>query len=208
MPERIDRTIDPTLREISRTASHLYEMGFGESFFGNISVLMRVDPIGGGAETFPLSERRPEIEGASLLITRTGSHFSEIAQDPHRNVGIYAIGIGHIRLAKGVGPPSTELESHLRVHSKLGLPTSAVVHCHIGALLPFLERIDPLPGWIRSVPQLPPGSRDLSIATGSQAAPETLIIWRGHGIVAASRTLDGACNIIERAKSLALSKVR
>jgi ribulose-5-phosphate 4-epimerase/fuculose-1-phosphate aldolase len=208
MPERIDLTLDPIIREISRTADLLDKRGFGPSFFGNISVLIRGIPLPEEGREYPLALPFPDLVGSVLYITRTTSTMRGIASDPSSNVGVYRIERDHIRTIAGAGPPSTELLSHLSIHSKLALPASAVVHCHIGELLALVERIDPLPAWIRSVPELREGSIELARGTGEAADLDTVILWRGHGIVAAAKTLQEAYGLIEKAADIAAKGLR
>jgi ribulose-5-phosphate 4-epimerase/fuculose-1-phosphate aldolase len=201
MPDQAEDRIGEGIAEFSRIASLLHRMGFGESSFGNISLLFKGSLPSGDGREFGLPWEYPDLEGSLLLLTRSGSTMSETADRPEENVGVYAIHGSKAILVRGVGPPSSELLAHLEVHAKLRLPMSAVVHCHVGKMLQVLEGTDPLPGWIRSIPRLRPESKALARATGEAADMDVIIIWSGHGIVAVSGTLSNAFSLIERTAS-------
>jgi len=189
---------------ISRSARFLTGMGWNASFFGNISIKADVDrtgPKSSGPIALPMEF--PNLAGRTIAITMAGSTMSGIEHQPRANAGIYRLsGPDALYLMDGTGPPSSELLSHLSIHDRLDLPTSAIIHCHIGRLLDRLEGSKDPPAWMRTVPDNMAGSKELAIASADAASVGSILIWPGHGIVAVSSDIDGAISLLEKVSGL------
>lgn len=132
----------PFIRELGKTASNMYRLGWDERNGGNISVILENDEaaeyldLNGTLRKIPLSFDAAPLEGKILLVTGTGKYFKNIEDDPEKNLGILKITGAGADLLWGYsdgGAPTSELPAHLMSHaSRLAAdPDNRVVmHSH------------------------------------------------------------------------------
>ena len=197
MEEALTRKID----EIRDSAKKLVDMGWAESFFGNISVLM--DPIEEDLEVLDTYQSPVEVQeliGLDILITRASSTMEEVANSPEAAVGLYRIGGKGLELLWGNGPPSSEISSHLLAYSTGR--GQAIIHCHmddVWAVTSSVIRVNPPPSGIGIVGELEPGSIELAEATMDALHDNDTIIWRNHGAISMT---DGLSKCLEKLTGL------
>ncbi len=140
----------PFLKEMCKTASNMYRLGWDERNGGNISYLLPEDevseyldlssvlrtiPIMGVNEVnFDLSP----LEGKIFIVTGTGKYFKNVESDPETNLGIVRIGRGgkNVELLWGFkdgGRPTSEFPAHMMSHIarlKVDPENRVVMHSH------------------------------------------------------------------------------
>ena len=140
----------PFVREMCRTASNMYRLGWDERNGGNISYLLKNEEV---AEYLDLNEvirtiplmgvnevdfDASPLEGKIFIVTGTGKYFKNVEDDPETNLGIVRIGKGgkEVELLwgfKGGGRPTSEFPAHMMSHmARLSVdPENRVVmHSH------------------------------------------------------------------------------
>lgn len=139
----------PFLRELVRTASNMYRLGWDERNGGNISLLLDEEEVGTYLDPdrilreIPIGFRAPTLGGRCFLVTGTGKYFKNIMDDPEANLGIIRLnGNGDAaQLLWGYSDGSSftsELPAHLMSHMvRLEIDPShrVVTHCHPDNLL-------------------------------------------------------------------------
>ena len=173
---------------------------------GNISMIIEgeievwdADPI-----VFDTNLFLPQLEGKLILMTRSGSHISDIPEAPEEEMGLYLAGKWgrYLTLIWGAGAPTSEYLSHLLIYSADRTRTRAVIHSHMEVLEDLGQGSETLsaflPDWIGWVPRLPPGSLDLARATVQEMGRYDLMYWEGHGIVAPGKGVDDCLSRLER----------
>ena len=140
----------PFVREMCKTASNMYRLGWDERNGGNISYLLkeeevkeyldlnkviRIIPLMGVNEVdFDASP----LEGKIFIVTGTGKYFKNVEDDPETNLGIVRIGKKgkEVELLWGFkdgGRPTSEFPAHMMSHmARLSVdPENRVVmHSH------------------------------------------------------------------------------
>lgn len=187
----MEEVLVKNIEAIMKTAGRLVELGWAESFFGNISVL--IDPIDEHLDiisSFPAPVEIPVLNGLDILVTRTTSTMEEVANSPEESIGLYRINGRSLDLLWGAGPPSSELSSHLLSYSTGR--GQAIVHCHMDDV----HRLDhnsckehPLPKWVKVIGEIEPGSIELAEATRDAIQYHDTILWKGHGALAMTEDL-------------------
>ena len=140
----------PFVREMCRTASNMYRLGWDERNGGNISYLLKNEEV---AEYLDLNEvirtiplmgvnevdfDASPLEGRIFIVTGTGKYFKNVEDDPETNLGIVRIGKGgkEVELLWGFadgGRPTSEFPAHMMSHmARLSVdPENRVVmHSH------------------------------------------------------------------------------
>lgn len=140
----------PFVREMCRTASNMYRLGWDERNGGNISYLLKNEEV---AEYLDLNEvirtiplmgvnevdfDASPLEGKIFIVTGTGKYFKNVEDDPETNLGIVRIGKGgkEVELLWGFadgGRPTSEFPAHMMSHmARLSVdPENRVVmHSH------------------------------------------------------------------------------
>lgn len=197
----MEEVLDKNIEAIEVTARKLVELGWAESFFGNISVLM--DPIEDDLEVidrFPSPVEVTELNGLDLLVTRTTSTMEEVANSPVDSIGLYRINGSELELLWGSGPPTSELSSHLMAYSSGR--GQAIVHCHmedVSRAGPSLSKENTHREGFGIVHELDPGSIELAEATRDSLHSHDTIIWKNHGAFSMS---DGLERCLERLVTL------
>ena len=140
----------PFMREMCKTASNMYRLGWDERNGGNISYLLNEEEVAQYLDlnkvirTIPLMgvnevdfDASP-LEGRIFIVTGTGKYFKNVEDDPETNLGIVRIGKGgkEVELLWGFkdgGRPTSEFPAHMMSHmARLSVdPENRVVmHSH------------------------------------------------------------------------------
>ena len=140
----------PFVREMCKTASNMYRLGWDERNGGNISYLLKEEEVKEYLDlnkvmrTIPLMgvnevdfDASP-LEGKIFIVTGTGKYFKNVEDDPETNLGIVRIGKGgkEVELLWGFkdgGRPTSEFPAHMMSHiARLSVdPENRVVmHSH------------------------------------------------------------------------------
>ena len=198
--------LEETISLISETARKMQKNAWADDVSGNISVLM------GPSTSIPCSKRfvfhtenyLPEIEGSSIIMTRSGSRLGDIPDSPEGNLGLFLVGKGgsSLELIWGSGAPTSEYLTHLLIYARSKERVKAVIHCHMEEVkllqTELMDLAHDLPEWIGWVPNLPPGSLDLAQATVQEMDRYDIMFWHGHGIIAPGKDLEDALGRLER----------
>ena len=123
----------PFVREMCKTASNMYRLGWDERNGGNISYLLKNEEVAEYLDlkkvirTIPLMgvnevdfDASP-LEGKIFIVTGTGKYFKNVEDDPETNLGIVRIGKGgkEVELLWGFadgGRPTSEFPAHMMSH--------------------------------------------------------------------------------------------
>lgn len=140
----------PFLKEMCKTASNMYRLGWDERNGGNISYLLKEEEVAEYLDlnkvirTIPLMgvnevdfDASP-LEGKIFIVTGTGKYFKNVEDDPETNLGIVRIGKKgkEVELLWGFadgGRPTSEFPAHMMSHiARLSVdPENRVVmHSH------------------------------------------------------------------------------
>lgn len=140
----------PFLKEMCKTASNMYRLGWDERNGGNISYLLKEEEVAEYLDlnkvirTIPLMgvnevdfDASP-LEGKIFIVTGTGKYFKNVEDDPETNLGIVRIGKGgkNVELLWGYkdgGRPTSEFPAHMMSHiARLSVDheNRVVMHSH------------------------------------------------------------------------------
>ncbi len=140
----------PFVREMCKTASNMYRLGWDERNGGNISYLLKEEEVAEYLDlkkvirTIPLMgvnevdfDASP-LEGKIFIVTGTGKYFKNVEDDPETNLGIVRIGKGgkEVELLWGFkdgGRPTSEFPAHMMSHIarlKVDPLNRVVIHSH------------------------------------------------------------------------------
>ena len=148
----------PFLREMCKTVSNMYRLGWDERNGGNVSLLLdeaEVAPylnLKKVIRTIPIGFDARELVGRIFLVTGTGKYFKNVEDDPENNLGIIRIAEdgATAELLWGYadgGRFTSELPAHLMSHVarlKVNPKNRVVMHCHPVNLLAmtFIHSLD------------------------------------------------------------------
>ena len=140
----------PFVREMCKTASNMYRLGWDERNGGNISYLLKEEEVrqfldvNNVIRTIPLMgvntvdfDIAPLI-GKYFIVTGTGKYFKNVEADPETNLGIGRIASdgAHIELLWGFqdgGRPTSEFPAHMMSHMarlEVDPENRVVMHSH------------------------------------------------------------------------------
>ena len=140
----------PFLKEMCKTASNMYRLGWDERNGGNISYLLKEEEVveyldlNKVIRTIPLMgvnevdfDASP-LEGKIFIVTGTGKYFKNVEDDPETNLGIVRIGKKgkEVELLWGFadgGRPTSEFPAHMMSHmARLSVDSEnrVVMHSH------------------------------------------------------------------------------
>lgn len=137
------------VKEMVRTTSNMYRLGWDERNGGNISYLLKEEEVG---EYLDLTQVKKTIEIGFdcselaenyFIVTGSGKYFKNVEYDPEDSLGVIRIGEDGktVELLWGLnndGVPTSELPSHLMSHIsrlKVDPQNRIVMHCHASHLL-------------------------------------------------------------------------
>ncbi len=148
----------PFLREMCKTVSNMYRLGWDERNGGNVSLLLDESEVAQYLNpnkvirTIPIGFDAPELSGKIFLVTGTGKYFKNVEDDPENNLGIIRIASDGktAELLWGYadgGRFTSELPAHLMSHVarlKVNPKNRVVMHCHPVNLLAmtFIHSLD------------------------------------------------------------------
>ena len=148
----------PFLREMCKTVSNMYRLGWDERNGGNVSLLLDESEVAQYLNpnkvirTIPIGFDAPERSGKIFLVTGTGKYFKNVEDDPENNLGIIRIASDGktAELLWGYadgGRFTSELPAHLMSHVarlKVNPKNRVVMHCHPVNLLAmtFIHSLD------------------------------------------------------------------
>ena len=148
----------PFLREMCKTVSNMYRLGWDERNGGNVSLLLDENEAAKYLDlkkvkrTIPINFDAKELAGKIFLVTGTGKYFKNVEDDPENNLGIIRIAPDGVtaELLWGYsdgGRFTSELPAHLMSHIarlKVNPKNRVVMHCHPVNLLAmtFIHSLD------------------------------------------------------------------
>ena len=148
----------PFLREMCKTVSNMYRLGWDERNGGNVSLLLDEGEVAQYLNpnkvirTIPIGFDASELYGKIFLVTGTGKYFKNVEDDPENNLGIIRIASDGktAELLWGYadgGRFTSELPAHLMSHVarlKVNPKNRVVMHCHPVNLLAmtFIHSLD------------------------------------------------------------------
>jgi len=212
--------IDDLLGMLGETGQRLSEIDASEGAAGNISVCMRWGIEPGSrfprSESIELPQPVPELAGAALLVSGSGTRLREVLRDPEANLGCIIVEAGgqNGRLFTSNHPGfkrvTSEFNSDLAVHYRQMLGGDSNFHALVHAQplhLTYLSHIrryqnetflnrhllrwQPetllnLPEGLGIVPFCLPGSEELASRTVESMQVHRLVLWAKHGVMARS----------------------
>ncbi len=194
------------LKPIMDASSKLASKGWCQECSGNISMVVE-DPIeiwDLEPFLFETGQFLPQLEGKTILFTRSGSKIEDISNTPEDNLGLYIAARGgrSLSLLWGEGGPTSEWLSHLLIYAHNGGKVKAIVHAHMDEVeklqSELMDLAPDLPDWVGWVPNLPAGSLDLAQATVQEIHRYDIMFWHGHGIIAPGKDLEDCLSRLER----------
>ena len=137
------------VKEMVRTTSNMYRLGWDERNGGNISYRLKEEEVGKYLDLTQVKKNInldfdcSELVGSYFIVTGSGKYFKNVEYAPEDSLGVIRIGKDGktIELLWGFndgGVPTSELPSHLMSHiSRLSVdPLNRIVmHCHASHLL-------------------------------------------------------------------------
>ncbi|MDR1444362.1 MAG: rhamnulose-1-phosphate aldolase [Treponema sp.] len=148
----------PVMRELIKTCSNMYRLGWNERNGGNISLIIDQEEAARYLDTtvslgnFNFQFDASELAGRIFAVTRTGSYFKNVETDPEHNLGIIKINPDGKSASllwgfSGGGRPTSELSSHLCSHIvrlRQDKNHRVVTHCHAANTLAmtFIHSLD------------------------------------------------------------------
>ncbi|MDR1324489.1 MAG: rhamnulose-1-phosphate aldolase [Treponema sp.] len=134
----------PFIKEIARTCSNMYRLGWDERNAGNLSLLLEdraIDEYLDAAKVIRVIDLKFDASpllGKTFVVSGTGKYFKNVEYEPEVNLGILRISGNGSKadllwgLSDGGGPTS-ELPAHLMSHIerlKVDPLNRVVTHCH------------------------------------------------------------------------------
>ena len=140
----------PFVKEMCKTASNMYRLGWDERNGGNISYLLRDEEVAEYLDTDKVIRTIPlmgvnEVDfditpliGRCFIVTGTGKYFKNVEGDPETNLGIVRIASDgkNIELLWGFkdgGRPTSEFPAHMMSHMarlKADPENRVIIHSH------------------------------------------------------------------------------
>lgn len=219
----------PEIRNIlwdsGRTARFCSDRGWAERNAGNLSINITGDVTRKPRFESPeirLPRRYPELAGALILVSRTGSRMRDIAVRPESDMGVLQISRdGRSYRASDTGfAPTTELPTHLAIHAHLAgsrSPARAVLHTHpdecialthitgcrnaaklnriLLSMIP--ETVIVNPGGVGCLPFAMPGSEAMAAGTVRLLKKTPVVLWEKHGVLAVAENIIEAFDLID-----------
>lgn len=134
----------PFVREMVRTGSNMYRLGWDERNGGNISCMLDEEEVkiyldvNNPIRTIDINFDAKELLGKYFIVTATGKYFKNVDLDPSTTLGVIKI-VGNGTKADILwgysdgGRPTSELPAHLMTHIeryKKDPNHRVVMHCH------------------------------------------------------------------------------
>lgn len=202
--------------KIAEVAGYLWQNGWAERNGGNITVnvtdlvddeIRRMPAI---SEVKQIGVTLPQLKGCYFYCKGTGKRMRDLARKPMDNGSVIRIlddCASYVIIADNAVMPTSELPSHLTVHSRLiesGSAYKATVHTHpielvamshnkaflgkdvltkiLWSMIPETKAFCPL--GLGIVPYTLPGSNELADATLKELEDYDVVMWEKHGVFA------------------------
>lgn len=225
------------LNEVCKVSGELWRKGWAERNAGNISMLLTPGDRAAFAPGEPkqpwraLPKKVQGLGGEFILISGTGKYLKNIAGEPEKNLGIIELdGPGeNYRTVWGFsdgGSPSSELSSHLEVHSikkaAAAEGRSTIIHTHPANLvaLTYALKLDTFsltkllwemhtecivvfPEGVEFLSWMPAGSNELADATAEAFKRRNAVAWQYHGAIGWGRSADEVLGLIDTVEKAA-----
>ncbi|WP_312470591.1 rhamnulose-1-phosphate aldolase [Neobacillus sp.] len=170
------------------------------------------------------------LDGKLFVVTASGSYFRNMLEFPEQNIGIIRLDLKGRNMdvlwgLEGGSVPTSELPTHLLSHETRLLvdPNHRIIlHNHATNIValtlrePAVEKKVSLLLWktltecififpegVGVVPWMVPGTVNLGRATSKKMQQYRIVIWPGHGILAAGNSIDEAFGLIETVEKAA-----
>ncbi|MEO0080038.1 MAG: class II aldolase/adducin family protein [candidate division WOR-3 bacterium] len=225
-------TADGLLRVVTRTyrpdvagiTAELHRHGWAEANAGNFSIRL-ADPPRFTGRIINLPGHFAGLARQVILMKRAGARMRDIARRPESGVCLLKIGPdgtkGQILPPDAI--PTSELPSHLASHELLirqRPEQNALLHTHPTELIALTDAVrsparllELLAGAHAEsqtvmrrtgiVGRFNPGTTRLAQATARALLQHDVVIWPGHGVIAAGHDLRSALDLIEILNKLA-----
>lgn len=202
--------------KIAEVAGYLWQNGWAERNGGNITVNI-TDYVDAGVRALPaisdvkqIGVKLPQLRGCYFFCKGTGKRMRDLARKPMDNGSVIRIlddCESYVIIGDNAVMPTSELPSHLTVHSHLiekGSPYKATVHTHpielvamshnrqllgkdvltkiLWSMIPETKAFCPL--GLGIVPYELPGSNKLADATLKELEDYDVVMWEKHGVFA------------------------
>jgi rhamnulose-1-phosphate aldolase len=218
--QNISADLEEIVRSLGEAGRRLSEIDASEGAAGNLSVCLRgpvrPHPEFVHSETVELPAPVPDIAGATIVVSGSGSRLRDIREDPTACLGCLEVQAGGIAAVlrysarRNFARLTSEFNSHLGVHYdhclRAGVTYHAVVHgqprrltylSHIAEYqnAEYLNRrllrwqpeaIVNLPEGIAIVPFIVPGTVELMDANVMALRERKVALWSKHGLMARS----------------------
>lgn len=214
--------------ELSEITYKMWSMGWDESNGGNVSVLLdqedekELPNLSLNGKLVPFDAIPENLIGKYLLITASGSHFSELHKNVRNETGVIRLFKDYYEVIWGFendGAPTSELDMHLHSHSvrlKQDASHRVVVHNHATEITAYSQIADlndkdfTLSLWrvlTESVVVFPdgvgilrwqlPGTKAIAIETAKKLKNCRIVVWELHGILATGSSFKECFGLIE-----------
>ncbi len=223
------------LRAFDGAGTDLTQLAAAEAAAGNISVFVRklegVQKALPAKTEFSLPVRAPALAGGWVVVTGTGRRLRDLEREARKNVCALKIqrdGVSAVLHAEGNLRPTSELNSHLAVHSDQVSMHGYAFHAVVHAQPRFLTYLSHHPGYqdsselnrrlmrwepetslafpegIETISFEVPGTEQMMLATVRALRDHRMVIWQRHGAVTRSdQSIQAASDLIEYAETAA-----
>jgi rhamnulose-1-phosphate aldolase len=202
--------------KIAEVAGYLWQNGWAERNGGNITVNItkliddEIRQMPAISDVKQIGETLPQLRGQYFYCKGTGKRMRDLARWPMENGSVIRIlddCSSYVIIADNAVIPTSELPSHLAVHSRLiekGSPYNATVHTHpieliamshnpqflgkdvltniLWSMIPETKAFCPL--GLGIVPYTLPGSNALADGTLHELEDYDVVLWEKHGVFA------------------------
>ena len=222
------------MKAISKTSEDMWRKGWAERNAGNISLRLDKDDLDGISlnryddRWAKLEKPLENLSGEYFIVSGAGKYLKNISNEPEKNVGVIEINQDgtHYRIIWGLsdgGMPTSELPSHLQIHSNrkqiANGESRAIIHAHPPFLIALsyaleldtvsltkllwsmhTECIMVFPEGIEYLKFMVPGSEEIAKASAKALSIRNMVLWEMHGIFAVGNDLDTAFGLIDTAE--------
>jgi rhamnulose-1-phosphate aldolase len=200
------------LRRIAKVASVLHSQGWAEANAGNLSIR-----IGDIVKPYQLCEGLDWNDSEVYLVSRSGSRYRDIADDPVSGLLIVKVSASET-FYPDEAIPTSEWACHRMIHTSdisgkypcllHSHPTEVIalsqtpiyanedkLNRHLAILLPELPLY--LPKGVATSDYATPGSRELAELSCKGFGDKQALIWQGHGLMCRAKDIDTALDLTE-----------
>ncbi|HOH96890.1 MAG TPA: class II aldolase/adducin family protein [Candidatus Cloacimonadota bacterium] len=206
LPDLAHKALSETLEQLSSVADCIYRNGWAEANAGNVSI---------DVSSLLQPDYDPHRIADWYIVSRTGSRYRQMAQDPIPNLVLISVGKTEQIYPNGARPTS-EWQSHYRLQKALP-GFECILHTHPAEVIAFghkysdmdvtarnelLAHVLPelplyLPEGIAFAEYQPPGSIALAEASIRALSNQKALVWSGHGLLCFGHDPDDALDYSE-----------